>query len=211
MAVDLRSGSDIEAALTRVSELLDADGEAFAIVILGGAALNLLGVVTRTTTDVDILAVARPGDLAIHREISEPPIPLPESLQRAIRLVAQDMSLASDWLNTGPALQWRTGLPPGLAGRIQWRRYGNALDVGIVGRYDLIFFKLFAAADDFGPAGVHYQDLIALEPTSDELLAAGAWVRGQDASSEFAGILEQVITHVRRHFRFSERSFGGAE
>lgn len=41
---ELPSGSDIEAALTRVGELLDADGAAFAIVILGGAALNLLGV-----------------------------------------------------------------------------------------------------------------------------------------------------------------------
>jgi hypothetical protein len=162
---DLTSGSHIEAALARVSELLNADGEAFAIVILGGAALNLLGVVARTTTDVDILAVARPGDPAIQREISEPPVPLPESLRRAVRLVAEDMALAPDWLNAGPALQWRTGLPPGLAGRIQWRQYGDALDVGIVSRYDLIFFKLFAAADDIGTAGVHYQDLIALEPT----------------------------------------------
>jgi hypothetical protein len=208
---NLTSGSDIETALTRVSEVLDADGEAFAIVILGGAALNLLGVVARTTTDVDILAVAAPGNPAVQREIAEPPDPLPGPLRRAIRLVAEDMALAPDWLNTGPALQWRTGLPPGLAGRIQWRRYGNALDVGIVSRYDLIFFKLFAAADDIGTAGVHYQDLIALAPTSQELRGAAGWVRGQDASSEFARILEQVITHVRRHFGFSERPSGGIE
>lgn len=145
------------------------------------------------------------------REIWEPPVPLPEPLLEAIRLVAEDMALASDWLNTGPALQWRTGLPPGLAGRIEWRRFGNALDVGIVSRYDLIFFKLFAAADDVGTHGVHYQDLIALAPTSEELKAAANWVRGQDASSEFAGVLEQVIEYVRRHFRFSERASGGAE
>jgi hypothetical protein len=208
---DLTGGSDIEAALTRVSELLDADGEPFAIVILGGAALNLLGVVGRTTTDVDILAVARPGDSAVERQISEPPIPLPESLRRAVRLVAEDMGLAPDWLNAGPALQWRTGLPPGLAGRIEWRQYGSALDVGIVSRYDLIFFKLFAAADGTGTADVHYQDLIALEPTSEELVAAANWVGGQDASSEFAGILAEVIAHVRRHFRFNERPSGGTE
>lgn len=59
---DLTSGSDIEEALTRVSAVLEAYAEAFGIVILGGAALNLLGVVARTTTDVDILAVARPGN-----------------------------------------------------------------------------------------------------------------------------------------------------
>lgn len=208
---NLTSPSEIERALTYVSELLDAEGAAFAIVILGGAALNLLGVVARTTTDVDVLALARPGDPAVQREISEPPSPLPESLSRAIRLVAEDMALAPDWMNTGPALQWRTGLPPGLASRIEWRRYGNALDVGIVSRYDLIFFKLFAAADDIGTAGVHYQDLIALEPTPEELMAAATWVQGQDASPLFAGILEQVITHVRRQLHLSDRPSGGTE
>jgi hypothetical protein len=203
--------SEIEAALTYVSELLEAEGDAFAIVILGGAALNLLGVVARTTTDVDILAVGRPGDAAIPREISEPPTPLPASLSRAVRLVAEDMNLEPEWLNTGPALQWRTGLPPGLAERIEWRRYGDALDVGIVSRYDLIFFKLFAAVDGIGTADVHYQDLIALEPTLEELMVAAKWVGGQDASLAFAGILEEVITHVRRHFRFSDTASSGTE
>jgi hypothetical protein len=201
---DLTNRSEIETALTHVSELVDAEGEAFAIVILGGAALNLLGVVARTTTDVDILAVGRPGDVSRPRQISEPPSPLPESLSRAIRLVGEDMALVPDWMNTGPALQWRTGLPPGLEGRIEWRRFGKALDVGIVSRYDLIFFKLFAAADGTGTADVHYQDLIALEPAPEELRAAANWVAGQDASPEFAEILAKVITHVRRHFRFSD-------
>lgn len=119
MAADLASRSEIETALTKVGELLDAQGEAFAIVILGGAALNLLGVVARTTTDVDILAMGLPGDVSRPRQISEPPARLPESLARAIRLVAGEMGLAADWMNTGPAPQWRTGLPAGLAGRIE--------------------------------------------------------------------------------------------
>lgn len=208
---DLAGSSDIEAALTRVSEILSADGEAFAIVVLGGAALNLLGVVARTTTDVDVLAVAQPGDSDSQREIAEPPVPLPEPLLKAIGLVAEDMELAPDWLNTGPAPQWRTGLPTGLASRIHWRRYGTALDVGIVSRYDLIFFKLFAAADDIGTTGVHYQDLIALEPTAEELSAAARWVRGQDASSVFGDILEQVIAHVRRHIGLGKRATDRAE
>ncbi len=208
---DLTDRSEIETALTHVSELLAAEGDAFAIVILGGAALNLLGVVDRTTTDVDILALARLDDAAVERDIEEPPNPLPESLRRAIRLVAEDMGLVPDWMNTGPALQWRTGLPPGLAKRLEWRRYGDALDVGIVSRYDLIFFKLFAAADDIGTAGVHYQDLLALNPTSDELAAAADWVHGQDASAVFDDILEQVITHVRSALRLGDRPPRGTE
>jgi hypothetical protein len=86
-----------------------------------------------------------------------------------------------------------------------------ALDVGIVGRYDLIFFKLFAAADDIGTSGVHYQDLIALEPTAEELSAAARWVRGQDASPVFGDILEQVMTHVRRHISLGKRASDRAE
>jgi hypothetical protein len=70
--------------------------------------------------------------------------------------------------------------------------------VGIVSRYDLVFFKLFAAADDSGTDSVHYQDLLALNPTASELHAAAEWVRGQDASDAFAEILERVVTHVRR-------------
>jgi hypothetical protein len=69
--------------------------------------------------------------------------------------------------------------------------------VGLVDRYDLIFFKLFATADSTGPQSIHYQDLLALGPTADELDAAAVWVRTQDASSEFARVLEKVLTYVR--------------
>ncbi len=52
---------DIVRALTLVGELLEADGHHYRIVIIGGSAVNLLGVVSRTTTDVDILAFATRG------------------------------------------------------------------------------------------------------------------------------------------------------
>jgi hypothetical protein len=121
---------------------------------------------------------------------------MPEPLERAARTVARDLELDPAWLNTGPALQWRAGLPPGLARRVEWRRYA-ALWVGVVDRYDLIFFKLFAAADSSGTGSVHYQDLLALRPSAEELEAAAAWVRTQDASPEFANVLDRVVTHVR--------------
>jgi hypothetical protein len=71
----------------------------------------------------------------------------------------------------------------------------EGVEVGIV--HDLIFLKLYAAADSGGPASVHFQDLLALRPTERELLAAAAWVRGQDPTPAFARILEQVIEHAR--------------
>ena len=70
--------------------------------------------------------------------------------------------------------------------------------MGIVDRYDLIFFKLFAAVDSAGPKSVHYRDLVALMPTARELDDAGAWVATQDVSPDFATVLDKAVNHVRR-------------
>jgi hypothetical protein len=107
------------------------------------------------------------------------------------------MQLPPDWLNADAALQWLQGLPPGLADRVTWRDYGSALRVGLVGRRDLIFFKLYAAADDRNANSVHMRDLFVLTPTSDEIAAAEAWVRTQDPSPAFAGLLDKALNYVR--------------
>ncbi len=196
--MDLNGSGDVQQALRLVGELLAADGHEYAVIILGGAALNLLGIVERATTDVDILAFATPRANAAPDQstLREPPEPIPSALARAAAIVARDLGLDEHWLNTGPALQWRAGLPPGLAGRVEWLRY-SALWVGVVARYDLIFFKLFAAADSSGPKSVHYQDLLALRPSAAEFDAAAEWVSTQDASPAFADVLHRVVNHAR--------------
>jgi hypothetical protein len=189
----LSNATDIATALTRVGELLAAEGEAYAIVVVGGAALNLLGIVSRATSDVDILAF-RSGD-----QLVEPPSPLPAPLVRAIRAVARRLDLPEDWLNSGPALQWKQGLPPDLEDHVIWQPpYGGALSVGVVGRADLIALKLYAAADSTGTGSRHYKDLIALAPTQPELLAAAAWAREQDPSPAFATALTTALECVTR-------------
>ena len=109
---------------------------------------------------------------------------------------APDLNLDPNWLNTGPASQWQTGLPAGLATRVHWREYGG-LVVGLVDRYDLIFFKLYAAVDDTDPASVHFRDMIALNPSDEELAKASRWVRRQDPSPAIADALTQVTEHAR--------------
>ncbi|MFI5341634.1 MAG: hypothetical protein ACHQ7N_17565 [Candidatus Methylomirabilales bacterium] len=187
--------SVLERGLAAVGDLLAAEGVEVGIVVVGGTALNLLGIVQRTTNDVDVLAILQ--DPAGSGAVTlAPPDPLPEPLQRAIARVARDFQLPEDWMNTVVGLQWQTGLPPGLERRLRWRRYGS-LRVGLVARYDLIFLKLYAAADSGGPSSVHFQDLLALRPTERELQAAVAWVRGQDPTPGFSTIVEQVMTHAR--------------
>ena len=190
----LNGPAQITTALLRVGELVAARGLRVHIVLIGGSAFNLLGFVERATTDVDILAFADPagGTFRLRR----PDHPMPEELVRAATIVARDLGLDPHWLNTGPASQWDTGLPSGLEGRVTWRELAG-LSVGLVAREDLIFFKLYAAADDVGPASVHFQDLVALDPTDDELSAAGRWVASQDPGTDFAAVVSKVIDHVR--------------
>jgi hypothetical protein len=185
----------LERGLIAVGELLAADGVEVGVVVVGGTALNLLGIVERTTTDVDVLAVLRGGSHPSAESLL-PPDPLPAPLARAIARVARDFQLPADWMNTMVGLQWQTGLPPGLVDRLHWRQYGG-LRVGLANRVDLIFLKLYAAADSGGPTSVHVQDLLALQPAAPELEAAAAWVREQDPTPAFAGILAEVVAYVR--------------
>jgi hypothetical protein len=188
---------NIIAALKSLGEILASQGEHAGVVVVGGTALIIQGFVARVTRDVDVIAKSHDPPEQ-ERKVIEPPEPLPELLQRAISRVARDYNLPDDWMNTTAGLQWKTGLPTGFEERIHWEQYGG-LFLGLAGRYDLIFLKLYAAADSEGPSSVHYQDLMALQPTDEELDAAARWVRSQDPSAPFARILDQVLEHTKNN------------
>ncbi len=200
--MDFQSGAQIRAALSRAGDLLALDGERYAVVVLGGAAINLLAIDDRATTDVDVVAFTRDGRPGL--ELCPPPPDLPPALERVVVAVARDMELEPDWMNTGPALQWQQGMPEGLAARVHWRHFGPAsspdigLDVGLVDRYDLIFFKVYAAADHATPRSVHYRDLIALKPSEADLESAAIWIKSLNASPEYFRVVDDLIAHVRQ-------------
>lgn len=187
----------LEELLNAVGSHLEAQESEAAIVVVGGATLSVLGIVDRTTKDVDVIAQAIRDD--DDNWTLTPPVPLPEALQKAVALVGRDYGLGADWLNTEVGAQWGQGLPDSILQDTEWRRYA-ALWVGFVGRQTLITLKLFAAVDR-SAASVHYQDLLALQPTSSELATAEEWVMGQDTSEHFPKLIQDVITHVRRHLQ----------
>src|ERR1700691_5946743 len=87
----------------RAHTLLDALGEQlalreeqFTIAVVGGSALLALGLVTRTTRDVDVVELLD-GELRVSAQ------PLPAALLEAAGVVAADFDLPADWLNAGPA------------------------------------------------------------------------------------------------------------
>src|SRR5262249_2704274 len=81
----------ILAALAEQLHDLQAQTE---IVVIGGSALLALGLVQRTTTDVDVVALAEGGTL-------NPADPLPPLLEQARARVARDFDLQPDWINSG--------------------------------------------------------------------------------------------------------------
>jgi hypothetical protein len=89
------TGETIDVLLGALAEQLRSLGASLEIVVIGGSALTALGLVRRTTKDVDLLAIAQDGELQLAR-------PLPEALLTARALVARDFGMDEDWLNPGP-------------------------------------------------------------------------------------------------------------
>jgi len=160
------------------------------IVVCGGAALILTGLVPRTTKDVDVVALST-------SEVLRSPDPLPDDLLRAVAEAAEDMGVSERWLNNGPSSGdgglFQMGLPDGLAERMCNRKYGPILTVHLIDRLDQIYFKLYAAADR---GGYHIEDLLALEPAPDEIKGAALWAMSHDVSVGFAEILKGLLGKI---------------
>lgn len=173
--------------LGALGEQLAAAQERHELVVIGGSGLLALGIVERSTRDIDIVALRSEGDLNNAK-------PLPEGLRVARDRVARDFSLPQEWLNPGPTDLLRFGLPEGFVDRLERRDYGECLTVYLASRYDQIHFKLYALVDQ-GP-GKHEEDLRALAPTEDELIAAAEWSRSHDPSEGYATSLREALTHL---------------
>lgn len=171
--------------LAALEEQLRAAGLVFDLVVVGGSALLALDLVRRTTADVDVVALSQPGGLTSAEE-------LPDGLVAARDRVAQDFGVTDDWLNSGPAELLRFGLPDGFERRWTTQHYGPALTVRWASRLDQIHLKLYAAVDR---SGKHVQDLQALDPQPDELMAAALWARRHNPSEGFLSPLREALSY----------------
>ena len=133
-------------------------------VVIGGAALALLGVIDRQTRDFDIL----------QPQLTEAQLSAAQGF--AEHLKAQGTELAEDWLNNGP-IEVTALLPEGWRERLQPLFNGNALRLTTLGRADLLKTKLFALCD----RGTDLTDCLALAPTPQELKEVVPWLVLQDA------------------------------
>jgi hypothetical protein len=181
------SAADTDRLLMALAEQLSRAGQKYDLVVIGGSALLALGLTSRSTQDVDVVALAA-GTVLVEA------LPLPLPLVRARDRVARDFKIPQDWLNSEAARDMiRLGLPDGFTGRLTVREYAPSLTVRFASRVDQIHFKLHAAVDRAG--GKHLADLQALHPGPHELLAAARWARTHDPSDGFRSVLVEALAY----------------
>ena len=188
-----RDQKDVETILSALGEQLEEiASKPLELLVCGGSALNVLGLVQRATKDVDVLAYVNRNTAGEVSFISADP--LNENLITASKKVARDFNLTENWLNAGPASATDLGLPNGILKRVKTIQYGQKLTIHFMGRYDQIHFKLYAAVDQ--GAGKHFDDLLALNPTPDELEQAARWSMTHDVSKGYRQVLKGLLNHM---------------
>ena len=155
---------------------LDERKLTFAAVAIGGAALSILGVVSRSTRDIDLL---------------EPIIP--ESVATAAKAFAAMHGLSADWFNSGLSSLLQH-LPADWHSRVQQLYAGKSLNLSTLGRIDLIRSKLWAMCDRMRDV----EDLIALKPDDYEIDLAVTWVKPLDAHPDWPKHVENMSAALRR-------------
>ena len=180
-------------ALSALGEQLDRiGGPAIELIVCGGSALQILGLVSRTTEDVDVLALGQTGAASSVEPL--PADPLPKDLLSAASIVARDFDLEPHWLNNKAALA-KQRLPEGLCERLHSKRYGDRLTIHAIDRFDQICLKLHAVVDR-DSSSHHLQDLLALRPSQEEMTKAKDWCLSQDAGEGFSSWLKSCLAKI---------------
>jgi hypothetical protein len=188
----LEGKKGIEEVFMALSEQLDAlSSGLIEMVVCGGAALNILGYVQRTTEDVDVIAFVNKNKQG--KNVLVKASPMKSALLEAARRVQRDFDLKENWLNAGPSSVMDLSLPDGLMDRVETRTYGKNLIIHLLGRYDQIHFKLYAAVDQ---GGKHVDDLMALRPTAGELEKAAHWSMTHDPSNGYKTVLKSFLEQI---------------
>lgn len=150
-------------------------------VVIGGAALNLLGIVHRTTKDCDIL----------HPTLPTPVVEAARAFARLQREAGE--ALGDDWLNNGPQ-SLAALLPQGWQERLVPAFKGEAIDLSSLGRLDLLRSKVFSLCD----RALDLPDCIALAPTPSDLEAIKPWLCEQDGNPEWGNHVQAVLDDLQR-------------
>lgn len=153
----------------------------FEAVAIGGAALSLLGVISRETRDCDILS---------------PEIPK-EILEASHAFAKSIKGINTDWLNNGPITLLKA-LPKDWNSRVQTLFEGKNLKLFTLGRLDLLKTKLFALCD----RDIDLDDCILLAHSKQELVASNEWVKDKDANPNWSERVDIVLNDLAKRLGY---------
>ena len=185
------SQQNLEEALRLLGNLLATRKRAwFWLVVCGGSALLAQEIISRSTEDVDILAV-RDWEGGVDRAF-----PMPEALKVAAAEVADELHLGGNWLNSAASLHFPDLhlLPASFWQELETRDYGNYLKISFVTRSGHIQLKTYAALNRAKPRDL--DDLRTLAPTSAETEAAVRWVLDHITVLSHRDKLPYLLTHL---------------
>lgn len=185
------SQQNLEQALQLLGNLLAARKESgYWLVVCGGSALLAQRIISRSTEDVDILAM-RNWDGGVDHAY-----PLPEALKKAATDVAAELQLGSSWLNSQASLHFPdlNLLPASFWQELEARDYGDYLKISFVTRSGQIQLKTYAALNRAKPRD--FDDLRNLAPNSEETEAAVRWVINQFPILAYREKLPDLLIHL---------------
>ena len=190
MKKDLGNKTEIDRALMELGrQLARLDSSEVRILCGGASALCMLEILSRSTMDVDALAIlGKGGALTKIRRF-------PKELEMAIRRTATTLGLDESWFNASAMELLRLGLPKGVVSRSARHRkqYGPCLTVQFLDRLDQVALKLFASMDPV-KFRRHLEDLVAMEPKAKEIDHALDWMLEWKTNSAFRKRLAYILT-----------------
>lgn len=182
---------NLDEALRLLGNLLAArKGSGFWLVVGGGSALLAQEIISRSTEDVDILAM-RDWEGGVDYAY-----PLPESLLQAAADVAEELHLGRNWLNSAASMHFPDlhRLPASFWQELEDREYCPYLKISFVTRSGQIQLKTYAALNRAKPRDL--DDLRILAPDSAETESAVRWVIDSIPVLSHRDKLPDLLTHL---------------
>jgi hypothetical protein len=184
----MKRKEEIEHALKVLGRRMALDGAPdMEVLCCGASALCVLGLLSRSTMDVDVLGV-------VVRDL-DPCEVFPMEMERAIANAGLELGLADDWFNGSASRLLERGVPAGTLERsfAHRRTFGPCLTVRFLDRRDQVALKLFAAMDPVD--GIrHLKDLEEISPESEEISHALEWMEEWESSISFRRKLKEIVT-----------------
>lgn len=179
---------EIEAALSELGrQMALRDANHLTVLCCGAAALCVVDVLSRSTLDVDAVGAVSLGDQLVPIEAFS------TDIATAITATAQKLGLNGDWFNLEASAILDRGLPESAVARSanHARVFGPCLTVRFMDRLDLIALKMFAALDP-AKGRRHVEDLVAINPSREEIRHGLRWMSAWPSSPHFKVALHNL-------------------